>query len=106
MNEFVTLLYLFSLIGLSFVLAYGTIFDDFKTKFYTWGIAWYPESTDPIRFKLVSKAFDFICCPMCMGVWIGWIASFAYQPFVNNFLDGFLIGGLCYILDHSEDNTK
>ena len=106
MNELQMFFYLLSLVGLGFVLAYGTIFDELKTHFYVWGIALYPKETNPIRNIIIAKAFDFVCCPMCMGVWIGWTASLAYKPFIHWFLDGFLIGGVCYILDHGEDSPK
>jgi len=106
MNEFQTFLYLIGLVGISFGLAYGTILDELKTYCYVWGLAYFPSGEKPIRSLIVKKTFDFVNCPMCMGLWIGLVASLAYKPFIHWLLDGFIVSGLCYILDRGEDSSK
>ena len=91
------LAWLIAAYGMSQIIVYGSIFENFRNNIHSWG-------NNPLRpFNSLGKFISgLISCMMCTSTWVGFFMSFVYSPFINFmgvhpvfgvFFDGMLASG-------------
>jgi hypothetical protein len=91
------LAWLIAAYGMSQIIVYGSIFENFRNNIHSWG-------NNPLRpfNSLGTFISGLISCMMCTSTWVGFFMSFVYSPFINFmgvhpvfgvFFDGMLASG-------------
>lgn len=70
--------FILSGVGLTFIIVYGSIFEDVKKR---------------IKSDFI---WDLVNCAQCTGFWVGFLISFYYGFFPV--LGGGIISGVCFII--------
>ena len=69
--------------GITFAVTHGKLFADVRKK----------------AAEKHQKLGELLCCPMCLGFWVGMFLSVTWKSPTGNFLcDGFLSLSTCWLL--------
>jgi len=69
--------------GITFAVTHGKIFEGLRNK----------------AAEKHQSLGQLLCCPMCLGFWVGAFLSLAWKSVTGNFLlDGFLSLSACWLL--------